>query len=65
MSAILDFIYCILIVDVSHIGFGGQESPILKNKDNFSWFVMLLYGNKQFICTSNSSGTRDTAFNKF
>ena len=30
MSAILDFIYCILIVDVSRIGFGVQESPILK-----------------------------------
>ena len=30
MSAILDFIYCILIVDVGCSGFGGQESPILK-----------------------------------
>ena len=29
MSAILDFIYCILIVDVGRIGF-GLESPILK-----------------------------------
>ena len=26
--------YCILIVDVSHIGFGGQEGPIL-NKNHF------------------------------
>ena len=32
MSAILDFIYCILIVDVGCIGFGGQESPILKKQ---------------------------------
>ena len=32
MSAILDFIYCILIVDVGPIGFGGQESPILKKQ---------------------------------
>ena len=63
MSAILDFIYRILIVDVSHIGFSIQESPILKNKDN-SWFVILKYG-KQFICTSKSSGTRGTAFNDF
>ena len=30
MLAILDFIYCILIADVGRIGFGGQESPILK-----------------------------------
>ena len=64
MSAILDFIYCILIVDVGHIGFGIQKSPILINKENFSWFAMLKYG-KQFICTSKSSGTRDTAFNDF
>ena len=32
MSAILDFIYCILIVDVGRIGFGGQESPMLKKQ---------------------------------
>ena len=30
MSAILDFLYCILIVDVGRIGFCGQESHILK-----------------------------------
>ena len=32
MSAILDFIYCVLIVDVGRIGFGDQESPILKKQ---------------------------------
>ena len=32
MSAILDFIYCILTVDVGRIGFGGQENPILKKR---------------------------------
>ena len=30
MLVILDFIYCILIVDNGHIGFGGQERSILK-----------------------------------
>ena len=52
MSAILDFIYCILIVDVDRIGFGGQESPILKiisvglscyNMEINNLFVLLIH----------------------
>ena len=33
------YIYCILMVDVSHIGFGGTEGAILKQESFL--FVML------------------------
>ena len=55
----------VLMVDVSHIGFGLQEGPIRKQKNHFSLLCYNFNGKRQFICTSGSSGTRYIAFNDF
>ena len=52
------------MVDVSHIGFGGNEGAILKQES----FLLSCYnfnGKRQFTCTSGSSGTKYIAFDDF